>query len=124
MFASLFVIIVLFPFIFIYTCSFEFIVMSYLIYVMFLFVGHNDLSAMTGAVSCGATRLGEAEEEAHVEQVTPRSTRPMRSLSRSRTGHRSGMVMRRVHRRGRPTAIATDQLHVSRILILFRFIFV
>jgi hypothetical protein len=36
-------VIVSFHFISIYTCSFEFIVMFYLIYVMLLFAGHNDV---------------------------------------------------------------------------------
>jgi hypothetical protein len=38
-----------FNFIFIYTCSFIFIIMFYLIYFMFLFTGHNVLSTATGA---------------------------------------------------------------------------
>jgi hypothetical protein len=53
--ASLFAVIVSFPFIFIYTCSFEFIVMFYLIYVMHLFAGHNRLSIATRATSWGAS---------------------------------------------------------------------
>jgi hypothetical protein len=36
-----------FPFIFIYTCSFQFIVIFYLIYVMFLLTRHNGLSTAT-----------------------------------------------------------------------------
>jgi hypothetical protein len=56
---------------------------------------------------------GEVEEEAHVEQVTPRGTRPVRRLPRSRMGHRPRTVMRRVHRRKRSTVVVTDQLEVS-----------
>jgi hypothetical protein len=41
-FASLFVVIVSFPFIFIYTCTFEFIAMFYLTYVMFLLAGRSQ----------------------------------------------------------------------------------
>jgi hypothetical protein len=44
---------------------------------------------------------GEVEEEAHMEQVTPRGTRPVRRLPRSRMGHHLRTVMRRVHRRKR-----------------------
>jgi hypothetical protein len=47
-----------FPFIFIYTCSFEFIVMFYLIFV--LFAWHSGLSAVIGATSWGATWPGAA----------------------------------------------------------------
>jgi hypothetical protein len=52
--AYLFAVIVSFHFIFIYTCLFEFIVMFYLIYVMFLFAKHNGFSTTTGATSWGA----------------------------------------------------------------------
>jgi hypothetical protein len=72
---------------------------------------------------------GEAEEEAHmdeahVEQILPpplppRRMRHARRLQRSRT-----TVTRRVHHRGRLAAAAADQLQVSSILILFKFIFV
>jgi hypothetical protein len=51
---SLFVVIVSFPFIFNYTCSFQFIVMFYLTYVRFLHVGHNGISAAIGVDSWGA----------------------------------------------------------------------
>jgi hypothetical protein len=34
--------------------------MFYLIYVMFLFAGHNGLSVVTGAASCGDARPGAA----------------------------------------------------------------
>jgi uncharacterized membrane protein YgcG len=60
MFASLFAVIVSFHFTFIYTCSFEFIVMFYLIYVMFLFAEHNGLSAAIGADSWVVARPGVA----------------------------------------------------------------
>jgi hypothetical protein len=58
--ASLFVVIVSFPFFFSYTCSFEFIVTFYLTYVMFLFVGHSGLAVVTRVASCGAAWLGAA----------------------------------------------------------------
>jgi hypothetical protein len=54
--AFLFTVIVSFPSIFIYTCSFEFIVIFYLTYVMFLLAGHNGLLAATGVDSWGAAR--------------------------------------------------------------------
>jgi hypothetical protein len=38
---------------FIYTCTFEFVDMFYLIHDMFLFAGHNGLSALTGASYLG-----------------------------------------------------------------------
>jgi hypothetical protein len=47
----LFAVIISFHFTFIYTCSFQFIVMFYLIYGMFLFAGQRDLSVVTGADS-------------------------------------------------------------------------
>jgi hypothetical protein len=73
--ASLFAVIESFYFIFIYTCSFEFI-------VMFLFAGHNDKSSFLGCcMTRNITTLEEhmaretepqaPEEEASVEQVAP-----------------------------------------------------
>jgi hypothetical protein len=82
----LFTIIVQFPFIFIYTCSIQFIVIFYLTYVMFLLTGHRGLSAAIGVDSWGAARSGAVrgsgaedgrsgeahmEEEANVEQEAP-----------------------------------------------------
>jgi hypothetical protein len=58
--AFLFTVIVSFPSIFIYTCSFEFIVIFYLTYVMFLLAGHSGLSAVTTINSLGATWPGAA----------------------------------------------------------------
>jgi hypothetical protein len=49
--ASLFAVIVSFPFIFIYTYSYQFIVMFYLTCLMFLHMGHNDLLVVTGVAS-------------------------------------------------------------------------
>jgi hypothetical protein len=57
---SLFVVIVSFLFIFFYTCSFQFIVMFYLAYVMFLLVLHSGLSTATGADSWSAAQPGAA----------------------------------------------------------------
>jgi hypothetical protein len=57
--APLFVVIVSFHFIYT-TCSFDFIVMFYLIYALFLFVGHSGLSAVTGVDPWGAAQLGAA----------------------------------------------------------------
>jgi hypothetical protein len=64
--ASLFTLIVSFPFIFIYTCSYQFIVMFYLTCLMFLLAGHNGFSTATEAASW----VLHGEEEAHVEQGT------------------------------------------------------
>jgi nitrate reductase NapE component len=52
--ALLFVVIVSFPFIFVYTCSYQFIVMFYLACLLFLLAGHSGLSAAIGAASWGA----------------------------------------------------------------------
>jgi hypothetical protein len=138
--ASLFAIIVSFPFIFIYTFSFEFTIMFYLVYVMFLFVGHSGLSVVTGAASWGIARPEAALDSCTTDgrrdrggssrgggscgAGCPRGARDPRGGSwgawgvivwgRWRGGFPTG---------GRPTAAAVDQLHVSWILILFRFIF-
>jgi hypothetical protein len=52
------------------------------------------------------------EEEALKEQVAPEEEETMRRLSRSKRGHYSRMVRRRVPSRGR-LATGADQLHVS-----------
>jgi hypothetical protein len=57
-FASLFEVIVLFPFIFIYTCSYQFIVMFYLTCLIFLLAGHSGLSTAIGAASWGVVGRG------------------------------------------------------------------
>jgi uncharacterized membrane protein YgcG len=56
--ASLFAVIVSFHFIFIYTCSYQFIVMFYVTCLMFLLAGHSGLSAVIGAASWGAAWHG------------------------------------------------------------------
>jgi nitrate reductase NapE component len=53
MFPFLFVVIVLFPFFFIYTRSYQFIVMFSLTCLMFLLSGHSGLLAATEVASCG-----------------------------------------------------------------------
>jgi hypothetical protein len=51
---SLFAVIVSFHFIFNCTCSYQFNVMFYLTYLMFLLAGHIGLLTMIGAASWGA----------------------------------------------------------------------
>jgi hypothetical protein len=58
MYVSLFAVIVSFPFIFIYTWSYEFIVMFYLTCLIFLLAGRIGLSAVTGVASWGVAQWG------------------------------------------------------------------
>jgi hypothetical protein len=109
---SLFAIIVSFPFIFIYTCSFEFIVIFYLIYVMFLFVGHSDRSSFLRCCTArSSTRLLRSRwlerpsrrlprRRLTWSRSPPRSTRPVRRLLRSRRDRHPRTMMRRVPSRG------------------------
>jgi hypothetical protein len=57
-YASLFAVIVSFPLIFIYTFSYQFIVIFYLTCLIFLLAGHNGLSIVIGAASWGAAQRG------------------------------------------------------------------
>jgi hypothetical protein len=55
---SLFVVIVSFPFIFLYTQSYQFIVMFYLTCLIFLLIGHISLLVAIGVASWGAAWRG------------------------------------------------------------------
>jgi hypothetical protein len=112
----------------------------YLIYVMFLFAGHNSLSATTGATSWGVARL--VELDSHVVDGRRDWATGSRGGGSHGIGHplgawgprgaSQGVVgvvvwgwwWGRCLEGGRPETAIANQLLVIWILILFRFIFV
>jgi hypothetical protein len=142
MYASLFVVIVSFLFIFIYTLAhLNSLLCFYLIYIVFLFAGHNNLSATTWATSWGVAWLGVEFDSRVVDgwrdwAVGSRGggshgvARPLGAWG-PRGGSRGvvGVVVRgwwwgHCPDGERPATVTTNQLLVIWILILFKFNFV
>jgi hypothetical protein len=141
--ASLFVVIESFHFIFIFIYTWSFWIHCYILFdICYIFIcraqrplGRNNSSFLGCCMARKSTQLLSIiwpKRPSHMlprrwlpwSRSPPRSTRPARRLPRSRGVIVQGRWWGGCSSWGRPATTVADQLQVSWILILFRFIFV